>query len=131
MSPHYVGGYPNTDPYYISPEEEAAMANEPILSPETDLMTLLSEARANALEEAARVVDQCNREGPYNAIGAASRIRALKQESSAAERDGCGRERSDRVATPSPPSSEDGETKEQALRKAAAYYSGPYQDRKR
>ena len=31
-----------------------------------------------ALEAAALVVDQCNREGPYNAIGAASRIRDLK-----------------------------------------------------
>jgi len=30
------------------------------------------------IERAADVVDQCNREGPYNAIGAASRIRALK-----------------------------------------------------
>lgn len=30
------------------------------------------------LEAAARVVDQCNQEGPYNAIGAATRIRALK-----------------------------------------------------
>ena len=29
------------------------------------------------IERAAAVVDQCNREGPYNAIGAASRIRAL------------------------------------------------------
>lgn len=29
-------------------------------------------------DRAADVVDQCNREGPYNAIGAASRIRALK-----------------------------------------------------
>jgi hypothetical protein len=28
-------------------------------------------------DAAADVVDQCNREGPYNAIGAASRIRAL------------------------------------------------------
>lgn len=27
---------------------------------------------------AADVVDQCNREGPYTAIGAATRIRALK-----------------------------------------------------
>lgn len=27
---------------------------------------------------AADVVDQCNREGPYTAIGAAARIRALK-----------------------------------------------------
>ena len=30
------------------------------------------------IERAAEVVDQCNREGPYNAIGAAARIRALK-----------------------------------------------------
>lgn len=31
MSPRYttVGGYPNTDPYYISPEEEAAMYDGP------------------------------------------------------------------------------------------------------
>lgn len=29
------------------------------------------------IERAAAVVDQCNKEGPYNAIGAASRIRAL------------------------------------------------------
>jgi len=29
------------------------------------------------IDRAAEVVDQCNREGPYNAIGAASRIRAL------------------------------------------------------
>lgn len=35
-------------------------------------------ARNAALEEAAAVVDHCNREGPYNAIGAASRIRELK-----------------------------------------------------
>ncbi len=27
---------------------------------------------------AAEVVDRCNREGPYNAIGAAGRIRALR-----------------------------------------------------
>lgn len=30
------------------------------------------------IERAAAVVDQCNREGPYNAIGAAKRIRALQ-----------------------------------------------------
>lgn len=30
------------------------------------------------IERAAQVVDQCNKEGPYNAIGAASRIRTLK-----------------------------------------------------
>jgi hypothetical protein len=35
-------------------------------------------ARNKAIEECAKVVDQCNHEGPYNAIGAASRIRALK-----------------------------------------------------
>lgn len=30
------------------------------------------------IERAAQVVDQCNREGLYNDVGAASRIRALK-----------------------------------------------------
>ena len=30
------------------------------------------------IERAADVVDQCNKEGPYNAIGAAKRIRALR-----------------------------------------------------
>ena len=32
------------------------------------------------LYRAAAEVDRCNQEGPYNAIGAASRIRALKVE---------------------------------------------------
>ncbi len=32
MSPQYttVGGYLNTDPYYVSPEEEQAMADQPM-----------------------------------------------------------------------------------------------------
>lgn len=34
------------------------------------------------LKEAAELVDQCNREGPYNAIGAGSRLRALAEERS-------------------------------------------------
>lgn len=34
---------------------------------------------AEALEAAARIVEQCNREGPYNAVGAAARIRALSE----------------------------------------------------
>lgn len=38
----------------------------------------LSAARDAALEEAAKVVDACNYEGPYQAIDAASKIRALK-----------------------------------------------------
>ncbi len=37
-----------------------------------------SPARDEVLEEAAKVVAQCNAEGPYEAIGAAARIRALK-----------------------------------------------------
>ena len=41
------------------------------------LARVRAEEREAALREAAEVVDQCNREGPYNAIGAASRIRAL------------------------------------------------------
>lgn len=32
------------------------------------------------IERAADVVDQCNRDGPYNAIAAARQIRALKVE---------------------------------------------------
>jgi hypothetical protein len=38
---------------------------------------LVERLRGQAFEEAAGVVDQCNREGPYNAIGAAKRIREL------------------------------------------------------
>lgn len=34
---------------------------------------------AEAIEAAARIVEQCNREGPYNAVGAAARIRALSE----------------------------------------------------
>ena len=32
-----------------------------------------------AIEAAAKIIDDCNREGPYNAIGGASRIRKLKK----------------------------------------------------
>ena len=32
------------------------------------------------IERAAAVVDQCNQKGPYNAVGAAKRIRALRIE---------------------------------------------------
>jgi len=34
--------------------------------------------RDEVIERCAAVVDRCNREGPYNAIAAAPRIRALK-----------------------------------------------------
>lgn len=37
-----------------------------------------NEQRNDVIEECAAVVDQCNREGPYQAIAAAKRIRALK-----------------------------------------------------
>lgn len=46
----------------------------------TALSTAESAGYERGVEEAARVVDECNREGPYQAIGAASRIRALKTE---------------------------------------------------
>lgn len=36
--------------------------------------------RNEVIERCAAIVDQCNREGPYNAIAAAPRIRALKNE---------------------------------------------------
>lgn len=32
-----------------------------------------------AIEAAAKIIDDCNKEGPYNAIGGASRIRKLKK----------------------------------------------------
>ena len=43
-----------------------------------DLECAFSLGHQFGIERAADVVDQCNREGPYNAIGAAARIRALK-----------------------------------------------------
>jgi hypothetical protein len=43
-----------------------------------DLERAFSLGHEFGIERAAAIVDQCNREGPYNAIGAASRIRALK-----------------------------------------------------
>ncbi len=42
-----------------------------------DLERAFSLGHEFGIERAADVVDQCNKEGPYNAIGAASRIRAL------------------------------------------------------
>lgn len=39
---------------------------------------MTNDDRNAAIEECAAVVDQCNREGPYQAIAAAKRIRALK-----------------------------------------------------
>lgn len=45
---------------------------------EHDLHRAFSLGHEFGIERAAEVVDQCNREGPYNAIGAAKRIRALK-----------------------------------------------------
>lgn len=42
-----------------------------------DLEAAFSLGHRYGLERAACVVDQCNKEGPYNAIGAAARIRAL------------------------------------------------------
>ena len=39
----------------------------------------MTEAERNAvIEECAAVIDRCNREGPYQAIAGARRIRALK-----------------------------------------------------
>jgi ElaB/YqjD/DUF883 family membrane-anchored ribosome-binding protein len=35
---------------------------------------------AEAIERAAQIIDDCNREGPYQAIGAAPRIRALQKD---------------------------------------------------
>lgn len=43
-----------------------------------DLRRAFSLGHSFGLERAANLVDQCNHEGPYNAIGAAKRIRALE-----------------------------------------------------
>lgn len=45
-----------------------------------DLERAFSLGHEFGIERAAEVVDQCNKEGPYNAIGAAKRIRALRVE---------------------------------------------------
>jgi len=42
-----------------------------------DLHRAMSLGHEFGIERAAEVVDRCNKEGPYNAIGAASRIRNL------------------------------------------------------
>jgi hypothetical protein len=46
---------------------------------EAAILAALEDTRREALEEAASIVDQCNLEGPYQAIGAASRIRYLAE----------------------------------------------------
>lgn len=43
------------------------------------ILAALETTRREAWEEAAKIVDQCNLEGPYQAIGAAARIRALAE----------------------------------------------------
>lgn len=43
-----------------------------------DLEAAFSLGHEFGIERAAEVVDECNKEGPYQAIGAASRIRALE-----------------------------------------------------
>jgi hypothetical protein len=45
-----------------------------------DLERAFSLGHEFGIERAAEVADRCNKEGPYNAIGAASRIRALTVE---------------------------------------------------
>jgi hypothetical protein len=55
---------------YAGSEEGEAIAH--------DLERAFSLGHEFGIGRAADVVDACNREGPYNAIGAASRIRALK-----------------------------------------------------
>ena len=60
---------------------KAAYANQPGTDAICyDLERAFSLGHEFGIERAASVVDQCNREGPYNAIGAASRIRALMVE---------------------------------------------------
>ena len=55
-----MGGYPNEPLVRHALEQAYALGHE------------------FGLERAAEIVDRCNKEGHYNAIGAAKRIRALK-----------------------------------------------------
>ena len=45
----------------------------------TEESMLEKEIWNRAIEAAAKIIDDCNREGPYNAIDGASRIRKLKK----------------------------------------------------
>jgi hypothetical protein len=54
---------------------KAAYPNQPAIW--YDLERAFSLGHEFGIERAAGLVDQCNKEGPYNAIGAATRIRAL------------------------------------------------------
>ena len=57
---------------------KAQYTNEPQFSAIChDLDRAFSLGHEFGIERSANVVDQCNKEGPYNAIGAASRIRNL------------------------------------------------------
>jgi hypothetical protein len=65
---------------FLPPDEMQKLGADALAYAGTDeLGNPVPTARDEVLEEAALVVDHCNREGPYNAIGAASRIRALKK----------------------------------------------------
>lgn len=60
---------------------KAAYANHPGFDAIChDLERAFSLGHVFGIERATEVVDRCNKEGPYNAIGAASRIRALTVE---------------------------------------------------
>lgn len=53
----------------------------------TTLRAQIDRERAATIEAAAEVIDTCNAEGPYQAIGAASRIRALHTDATRAAMD--------------------------------------------
>jgi hypothetical protein len=89
MAPTFVtkaGSYTFNPEEAMTPEMylsaiKAAYANQPGADAICyDLERAFSLGHEFGIERAASVVDQCNREGPYNAIGAASRIRALMVE---------------------------------------------------
>lgn len=60
---------------HLSAMKAAYMSDDKVIY---DLERAFALGHEFGLERAAGIVDQCNREGPYNAIGAAKRIRALK-----------------------------------------------------
>lgn len=66
-----------TPSMHLSAIKAAYAHKQDAMAIQHDLERAFSLGHEFGIERAAEVVDQCNKEGPYNAIGAASRIRKL------------------------------------------------------
>lgn len=67
--------------YYGQVAQDISLAEKarPALHGSPETANILRALRNHALEEAARVVDRANINGPYNAVASASVIRSLKE----------------------------------------------------